>query len=122
MPEDQTTPPAKSAPMEPLELLFHALTQAPVRVTVGHLVKSLIEVRRKTKKRGPDARIAITDQMAKELREGSDATKRPVYLLVGIPRDLAVELEAAKHRQASPIITLQQHAAEVAAGRRVALP
>jgi hypothetical protein len=90
-------------PMERLELLYRALVKAPSKVTVRSLARSLIEVRRASRKRGPDARLAITDQMAKELRS-TEPGDRPVYLLVGIPRELAVELEAAKAVEDSPII------------------
>ena len=113
---------AKPAPMEPLELLFRALTAAPHRLSVGLLIRSLIEVRRKSRRRGPDARISITDQMAKELRQNADESMRPVYLLVGIPRDLAVELEAIKHREESRIVTLDQHRADLALAKAGSRP
>ena len=108
----------KPEPMVPLELLFRALTAAPQRLTVGLLVKSLLQVRRGNDKRGPDARIAITDQMSKELKEGSDETKRPVYMLVGIPRDVAVDLEAARVEEKARSESLVITPAEFSAGVR----
>ncbi len=86
----------------PLELLFRALERHAGALAISPLRSSLLEVRRESRKRGADARIAITDQMAKELRTGSDLSQSPVYLLVGIPRDVAIEIEAdraATHRR-----------------------
>lgn len=85
-----------------LARIAYAITEAPDKVAAARVRDLVIETKRPSRKRTAEARLAITDEVAKALRGRQDLG--PEVLIVVIPRETCADYDEAKRAAESPIV------------------